>query len=95
FIESQTNLLCLLHEVKEATAHAQAKVVQNEEGGERADALRQEEEKRLTEDLKEKVRVVQDQWHSALGEGVKGVKQTVGEWLLQTGGWDETLEDGG
>ncbi|EEY22067.1 conserved hypothetical protein [Verticillium alfalfae VaMs.102] len=95
FIESQTNLLCLLHEVKEATAHAHAKVVQNEEGGERADALRQEEEKRLTEDLKEKVRVVQDQWHSALGEGVKGVKQTVGEWLLQTGGWDETLEDGG
>ncbi|CRK21005.1 hypothetical protein BN1708_003371 [Verticillium longisporum] len=57
--------------------------------------LDKEEEKRLTEDLKEKVRVVQDQWHSALGEGVKGVKQTVGEWLLQTGGWDETLEDGG
>ncbi|KAL2755900.1 hypothetical protein ACRALDRAFT_2047933 [Sodiomyces alcalophilus JCM 7366] len=109
-IESQTNLLCLLHEVKEAEAHASANVVRHQVGGEdeieptaeqaaeraaRAEALRREEEKRLTEDLKEKVRVVEDQWQSALGEAIRQVKQAVGAWLLQTGGWDESLEEGG
>lgn len=110
FIESQTNLLCLLHEVKEAEVRASANVVRHQVGDEdeieptaeqaaereaRAEALRREEEKRLTEDLKEKVRVVEDQWQSALGEAIKQVKQAVGGWLLQTGGWDESLEEGG
>ncbi|ROT34884.1 hypothetical protein SODALDRAFT_284655 [Sodiomyces alkalinus F11] len=110
FIESQTNLLCLLHEVKEAEAHASASLVRHQVGDDdeieptaeqaaereaRAEALRREEEKRLTEDLKEKVRVVEDQWQSALGEAIKQVKQAVGAWLLQTGGWDESLEEGG
>lgn len=107
FIEAHTNLLCLLHEVKEAVVHAKAKVLASqtvdadgtplcsEEREERAQAMRWAEERRLTEDLKEKVRTVQDQWASALGEGLKGVKERTGEWLLQTGGWDETLEDGG
>ncbi|KAK1448867.1 hypothetical protein CMEL01_08182 [Colletotrichum melonis] len=107
FIESQTNLLCLLHEVKEAVTHAKAKVVQNEmddgrgreftaeERDARAQRLRDEEGRMLTDDLKEKVRVVQDQWTSALGENIKNVKQMLGEYLLETGGWDETLEEGG
>ncbi|KAI1503474.1 hypothetical protein F5X99DRAFT_105549 [Biscogniauxia marginata] len=96
FIESQTNLLCLLHEVKEAVMGARAKVSE----AEGADPRRVEEERRgeqdrLTDDLKEKVRVVQDQWESALGDAMRGVKERVGEWLLSTGGWDESLEDGG
>lgn len=107
FIEAHTNLLCLLHEVKEAVVHAKARVLAtqaedtdgtplcDEEREERARAMRWAEDRRLTEDLKEKVRTVQDQWNSALGEGLKGVKERAGEWLLQTGGWDETLEDGG
>lgn len=107
FIESQTNLLCLLHEVKEAVTHAKAKVVQNEmddgrgreftaeERDARAQRLRDEEGRMLTDDLKEKVRVVQDQWTSALGENIKNVKQMLGEYLLETGGWDEALEEGG
>ncbi|OLN85108.1 hypothetical protein CCHL11_06259 [Colletotrichum chlorophyti] len=107
FIESQTNLLCLLHEVKEAVTHAKAKVVQSEaddgngreygaeEREARAQRLRQEEGRMLTDDLQEKVRVVQDQWTSALGENIKNVKQMLGEYLLETGGWDETLEEGG
>ncbi|WQF86180.1 hypothetical protein CDEST_11194 [Colletotrichum destructivum] len=107
FIESQTNLLCLLHEVKEAVAHAKAKAVQSEaEDGEgreygdeereaRAQRLRHDEGRMLTDDLKEKVRVVQDQWTSALGENIRNVKQMLGEYLLETGGWDETLEEGG
>lgn len=106
FIESHTNLLCLLHEVKEAVVHAKGKVLetQTEENGTpipkadreaRAQEMRFSEERRLTDDLKEKVRVVRDQWNSALGENITSVKERLGEWLLSTGGWDESLEDGG
>ncbi|KAI1763881.1 hypothetical protein GGR53DRAFT_342644 [Hypoxylon sp. FL1150] len=96
FIESQTNLLCLLHEVKEAVAGARAKASEAEGRDPRAvEDERGAEQTRLTDDLKEKVRVVQDQWEGALGEAMRGVKERVGEWLLSTGGWDESLEDGG
>lgn len=96
FIESQTNLLCLLHEVKEAAASARAKVGEAEGRDARAvEGEREAEQTRLTDDLKEKVRVVQDSWEGALGEAMRGVKERVGEWLLSTGGWDESLEDGG
>ncbi|QPC72645.1 hypothetical protein HYE68_003397 [Fusarium pseudograminearum] len=107
FIESHTNLLCLLHEVKEAVVHAKGKVLetqtQDENGNPipksdskaRAQQMRHAEEHRLTEDLKEKVRLVQDQWNSSLGENMTLVKERLGEWLLQMGGWDESLEDGG
>ncbi|KAK3342773.1 hypothetical protein B0H65DRAFT_496057 [Neurospora tetraspora] len=96
FIESQTNLLCLLHEVKEACVSAKAKVMESDgRDASRVDQMRVEEGQRLTEDLKEKVRVVQDQWNEALGETIGGVKERVGGWLLETGGWDESLEDGG
>ena len=96
FIESQTNLLCLLHEVKEAVVTARGKVSEAENHDARAiDDERRGERERLTEDLKEKVRVVQDQWDGALGDSMRGVKERVGEWLLSTGGWDESLEDGG
>ena len=107
FIEAHTNLLCLLHEVKEAVVHAKARVLATqvvdgdgtpvciEEREERARAMRQSEEGRLTEDLKEKVRMVQDQWNNALAEGIKSVKERIADWLLQTDGWDETLLDDG
>ncbi|KAI5467713.1 hypothetical protein BGZ63DRAFT_399265 [Mariannaea sp. PMI_226] len=107
FIESHTNLLCLLHEVKEAVVHAKCKVLETqteeangqpipvEERKNRAQEMKYSEEHHLTEDLKEKVRVVRDQWNSALGENITLVKERLGEWLLQTGGWDEALEDGG
>ncbi|KAI0168849.1 hypothetical protein GGR52DRAFT_574080 [Hypoxylon sp. FL1284] len=96
FIESQTNLLCLLHEVKEAVAGARARAAEAE--GRNAAAVEDErraEQTMLTDDLKEKVRVVHDQWEGALGEAMRGVKERVGEFLLSTGGWDESLEDGG
>lgn len=97
FIESQTNLFCLLHEVKEAVLAARARVMEDQAGGGRgeAEAFKREEGQRLTDDLKEKVRVVQEQWRSALGESIGHVKERVGEWLLETGGWDESLEDRG
>ncbi|KAJ4393128.1 hypothetical protein N0V93_002335 [Gnomoniopsis smithogilvyi] len=97
FIENQTNLFCLLHEVNEAVLVARARLME-EEGGTEKDAVegfRQAEGQRLTDELKEKVRVVQEQWRSGLGERVGHVKERVGEWLLETGGWDESLEDRG
>ncbi|KAL7759854.1 hypothetical protein ACKLNR_009944 [Fusarium oxysporum f. sp. zingiberi] len=107
FIESHTNLLCLLHEVKEAVVHAKGKVLETQTQDENGNAIpkadsnaqavqmRQSEERRLTEDLKEKVRLVQDQWKSALGDNITLVKERLGGWLLQMGGWDESLEDRG
>jgi len=96
FIESQTNLLCLLHEVKEACVSAKAKAMEQEgEDAVRIEDMKKQQASRLSNDLKEKVRVVQDQWVSALGETVEGVKERVGGWLLETGGWDESFEEGG
>ncbi|KAK2597919.1 hypothetical protein N8I77_012671 [Diaporthe amygdali] len=96
FIESQTNLFCLLHEVKEAVVAAQARVM--EEDGRSKDeieGMKRHEGRRLTNDLQEKVRTVQEQWKSALGDRVTHVKERVGGWLLETGGWDESLEERG
>lgn len=94
FIESQTNLLCLLHEVKEAVLGNRAKVSEAEGKDTRSvEEERKGEQERLTDDLQEKVRVVQGQWDEGLGEGIRVVKERLGEWLLSTGGWDETLED--
>ncbi|RDA86653.1 hypothetical protein CP532_5057 [Ophiocordyceps camponoti-leonardi (nom. inval.)] len=98
FIESHTNLLCLLHEVKGAVVKARARAWATQVGeGDgvqgQADAMRRSEDMRLTEDLKEKVREVQDQWNSALGDGIKSVKERTGAWLLERGGWDEALEE--
>lgn len=96
FIESQTNLLCLLHEVKEACVVARAKVMEAQGcEAQRVEDMKVIEGARLTDDLKEKVKVVQDQWTSAIGETVDGVKERVGGWLLETGGWDESFEVGG
>ncbi|KAJ3489064.1 hypothetical protein NLG97_g6070 [Lecanicillium saksenae] len=106
FIESHTNLLCLLHEVKEAVVNGKGRVLetqmQDADGTPvtpatrmaRAQKMRHDEGRRLTEDLQEKVREVQEQWNSALGEDLKNVKERTREWLLETGGWDETLEEG-
>lgn len=96
FIESQTNLFCLLHEVKEAVVAAQARVMEEDgRGRDEVEGMKRTEGRRLTHDLQEKVRVVQDQWKSALGDRVTHVKERVGGWLLETGGWDESLEERG
>lgn len=106
FIESHTNLLCLLHEVKEAVVNGKGRVLETqlqeadgtliaaETRVARAQKMRQDEGCRLTADLQEKVREVQEQWNNALGEELKNVKERTREWLLETGGWDETLEEG-
>ncbi|KAI9768883.1 MAG: hypothetical protein M1839_003860 [Geoglossum umbratile] len=94
FIESQTNLLCLLHEGKSAVATANCRCL--ESGCDMSESvveqLRGEEEKRLTDDLKEKVATVEEQWQEALGRTLEGVKERVKGVLVREGGW-EGVED--
>jgi hypothetical protein len=98
FIESQTNLLCLLHEVKNGVTIANCRLMRTQrvQQGEEEEVVERElsevegdEELRLTDDLKEKVRCVEELWSSALGEGLKGIKGRIVSFLLATGAWEE------
>ncbi|KAL8902352.1 MAG: hypothetical protein Q9207_004773 [Kuettlingeria erythrocarpa] len=91
FIESQINLLCLLHEIKSAAMNARYQA--QESGGPHMEAGRRREEARLTEDLKEKVGVIESQWEEALGEELMGVRERVRCWLLENGGWDDENDE--
>lgn len=108
FIESQINLLCLLHEIKEGALVTRYKLEEVMStalglwGGEELlkkmemrniEERRKTEEKSLTDDLKEKVGVVEKQWDEALGEEIMGVRERVREWLLEKGGWTEDDEE--
>lgn len=96
FIESQINLLCLLHESNEGALVARYRVEETASAaGERWDGERSKamEEKKLTDDLKEKVGVVEGQWEEALGEELIGVRERVREWLLEEGGWNEDEDE--
>jgi hypothetical protein len=109
FIESQINLLCLLHEVKSAVATGNARVddaeAEAEEVGasndsglgasrdlERVRMDREAEERRLTNDLKEKVRCVEELWESALGDEFTSVRERVRGFLEEEGGWEGVEE---
>jgi hypothetical protein len=102
FIESQTNLLCLLHEVKTGVMGAGSRLLETQriiegEDLERVDremkAIKQDEERRLTDDLKEKVGLVESQWDEALGAGLADCKSRVEAFLTQQGGWEDCLKD--
>lgn len=103
FIESQINLLCLLHEVRGATAQASLRLieversagdkdVQNAEAVAEMALARRAEEIRLTADLQEKVGEVEKQWKGALGERLLSVKSGVKRWLEDAGGWEDGLD---
>ena len=90
FIESQTNLLCLLHEVRSHTLGARCRVeAQASEGSWVAEERQWKEERTLTEDLKEKVAVIEGQWAEALGSEMMQARERVRGWLLEQGGFDE------
>ena len=102
FIESQINLLCLLHEVKTGVMTAGSRLLEMQRylAGEdfnsvdrEMKAVRQDEEERLTVDLKEKVALVEGQWAEALGKGLGECKDRVERFLLEQGGWDESLQE--
>jgi hypothetical protein len=96
FIESQINLLCLLHEVKSGVTQANCRLMRTQrvQQGEEEQVVEsemreveREEEKRLTDDLKDKVGDVEELWESALGSELKAVKGRVEGWLIDSGGW--------
>ncbi|MCJ1382331.1 hypothetical protein MMC17_005444 [Xylographa soralifera] len=99
FIESQISLWCLLQEVREGANGARWRVKESEAAAEGRELGRQGEERRAeqqsasVDDLKEKVGVVEGQWEEALGGEVRRVREGVREWLEETGGWDEELEE--
>ena len=104
FIESQTNLLCLLHEVRSAVMRANQILVEAEriKRGETEEQVRREmmetradEELALTTDLKDKVATVEGQWTEALGSQIEGLRERVKEQLVSEDGWDdlEQLEE--
>jgi hypothetical protein len=101
FIESQTNLLCLLHEVRTTTTKASLKLLEIERSaaspGDESVVAEMEgamtvQEQRLTEDLKEKVGEVERQWNEALGEGLEDCRERVKFFLEGSGGWEDGLE---
>ena len=90
FIESQTNLLCLLHEVRSHALGARCRVeAQASESSWAAEETQWKEEGRLTEDLKEKVAIVEGQWVEALGSEMMQARERVRGWLLEQEGFDE------
>lgn len=102
FIESQTNLLCLLHEVKTGVMSASSRLLETQrimegEDLERVDqemkAIKADEERRLTDDLKEKVGLVESQWDEALGAGLVDCRARVEGFLAQQGGWEDCLKE--
>jgi hypothetical protein len=107
FIESQINLLCLLHEVKTATTKSSLRLVEMERhaavpAASAATAIpeitaemkqaRREAEGHLTSDLKEKVGDVERQWNEALGGGMAECRARVGGYLEESGGLEDGLE---
>ena len=90
FIESQVNLLCLLHEIRSHALAARCKVeAQSRDASWAAEEEQRREERRLTEDLKDKVSVVEGQWEEALGKEIMEVRERVRGALLEQGGWDD------
>ncbi|KAL1965054.1 hypothetical protein VTN77DRAFT_6114 [Rasamsonia byssochlamydoides] len=98
FIESQTNLLCLLHEVKSAVMSANCKLMEAQRirHGEPEEVVRREmresraqEERELTADLKDRVATVEGQWTEALGSQIQALRERVKSQLLAEGGWEE------
>jgi hypothetical protein len=102
YIESQTNLLCLLHEVRTGVMTANTRLLEKQrlmEGEDKTmvesemSEVRADEEARLTIDLKEKVGLVEGQWAEALGSRLEDCRTRVEKFLVSKGGWDESLAE--
>ena len=102
FIESQINLMCLLHEAMTGVMVARLALLENQrclEGedkalvGEEMQEIRKAEEERLTMDLKERVNTLEAQWKDGLGGDLTECKSRVEAFLKEQGGWDESDGD--
>ncbi|KAJ9608830.1 hypothetical protein H2200_006601 [Cladophialophora chaetospira] len=102
FIESQTNLHCLLHEVKLSLLTARCRAAEagrardeldGPVSGEDPNAVRKEQEAAATAELKQQVAMIEEQWLEALGSVVQGKKMQVRQYLESVGGWDESIQE--
>ncbi|KAJ5920732.1 hypothetical protein N7454_009265 [Penicillium verhagenii] len=98
YIESQTNLLCLLHEVRSAMMRANRNLTEAEriQRGEPEETVRQimemtraDQEVSLTTDLKDKVATVEGQWTEALGSQIEVLRARVKEQLISEDAWED------
>ena len=101
FIESQTNLYCLLHEARLGVLKARCRAAEAGQAQSNshspADAdnpikIRQKEEAEATAELKQQVAMVEEQWLEALGNAFQTKKAMIKGHLEATGGWDESIE---
>ncbi|KIW77755.1 hypothetical protein Z517_07588 [Fonsecaea pedrosoi CBS 271.37] len=101
FIESQSNLHCLLHEVKVGLIAATCRAAEarraraeldGPEPGEDPQKIRDEQEKTATAELKQQVAMIEEQWLEALGSALQGKKGQVKMFLESVGGWDESIQ---
>ena len=89
FIESQINLLCLLHEIRCHTLNARCRVEAQTDDASMGEEQRRKDEAKLTEDLKEKVAIVEGQWGEAIGNEFTETREKIRGWLLEQGGFEE------
>ena len=96
FIESQINLLCLLHEIRSLALAARYRVEESITGENewvnRTALGREREERVLMDDLKEKVAIVEGQWVEGLGSRMGAERTRIREFLEDTGGWDDEAD---
>lgn len=94
YIEGQINLHCLAHGVKTATLAVQYKAAQAREkaAGQRGsyteDAHRQDESE-LNNELKDRAKTIEEQWHDSLGQHLINMQERVRAYLEVNGGWDD------
>ncbi|KAK5958634.1 hypothetical protein OHC33_000477 [Knufia fluminis] len=94
YIEGQVNLYCLLHEVKTSSlaAHYRASKAQQKMAGDQSIDLadtRLEDEGELTDELKNRAAMIEEQWREALGKHFQAHLQRVQQQLEDQGAWDD------
>ena len=94
YIEGQINLHCLVHEVKTSSlaAHYRASKAQQKMAGDQSIDLadtRLEDEGELTDELKSRASLIEEQWQDALGKHFSVVQQSVRQQLEERGAWDD------
>lgn len=102
FIESQTNLQCLLHEVKTGVLTSRYRAIEAQKAkdgqdnahlAQEVDELRSQEEAKLDSDLQQTVSMIEGQWLEALGSQLQGTKERTKNYLVAEGGWDDMDQD--
>lgn len=94
YIEGQVNLYCLLHEVKTSSlaAHYRASKAQQKMAGDQNIDLadtRLEDEGELTDELKNRAAMIEEQWREALGKHFQAHLHRVQQQLQEQDAWDD------